>query len=140
MIDRKQLLDRFLKYVQIDTTANANTDRYPSSDGQFTLGRVLVDELKEIGIDAVQDEHGIVVATVPANVEDKPVVALNSHLDTSPETAGANVRPRVIENYDGKDIELGNSGLKITADENPELAELVGKTLITTDGTTLLGR
>lgn len=139
MIDKQQLLQRFLRYVQVDTTANPNTDRYPSSDGQFTLGKVLVDELREMGLDAVQDKYGLVMATVSGNVSGAPVVALNAHLDTSPETTGANVRPQVVERYDGTEIRLGNSGLSITQTENPELAKLVGKTLVTTDGTTLLG-
>ncbi len=139
MIDRQQLLERFLRYVQIDTTANPNTDRYPSSDGQFELGRLLVQELQGMGLTPSHDEHGIVIATVPGNVPDKPVVALNSHIDTSPETSGANVKPHVIDSFDGNDIALGDSGISITVQENPELQELVGKTLITTDGTTLLG-
>ena len=139
MIDKQKLLQRFLRYVKVDTTADPNNDRYPSSDGQFELGRLLVDELKAMGLDATQDEYGIVCATVPANVENAPVVCLNSHIDTSPETTGANVRPNVIESYDGKEIALGSSGLSITLEENPELKELVGKTLVTTDGTTLLG-
>ena len=131
MIDRQQLLERFLRYVQIDTTANPNTDRYPSSDGQFELGRLLVQELQGMGLTPSHDEYGIVIATVPGNVPDKPVVALNSHIDTSPETSGANVKPHVIDSFDGNDIALGDSGISITVQENPELQELVGKTLIT---------
>ena len=103
------------------------------------MGKLLVEELQAIGIDAKQDQYGIVVATLPGNVPNAPVVALNSHVDTSPETSGANVQPNVIEQYDGKDIALGTSGISITLAENPELKELVGKTIITTDGTTLLG-
>ena len=139
MIDRKRLLERFLRYVQIDTTADPNTDQYPSSEGQIALGRLLRDELLAMGLEASQDEHGIVICTVPGNVDDAPVVALNSHVDTSPETTGENVRPQVIESYAGGDIPLGESGLSIKVSENPELADLIDKTLITTDGTTLLG-
>ena len=119
MIDRQKLLERFLRYVRIETTANPNTDCYPSSDGQFELGRMLVDELKGIGLNATQDSYGIVLATVPGNVSGAPVVALNSHVDTSPEASGANVNPQVIENYRGGDIPLGTSQLKITLDEIP---------------------
>lgn len=139
MIDRQKLLQSFLRYVRIETTANPNTDRYPSSEGQFEIGRILVDELTAMGVKAAQDVHGIVLATIPGNVSGAPVVALNSHVDTSPETSGANVNPQVIENYEGGDIPLGKSKLNITLNENPVLKELIGKTLITTDGTTLLG-
>src|SRR5690606_3785425 len=104
-------------------------------------GRMLAKELREMGIaDAEQDEHGLVYATVPGKVVGCPVVALNSHLDTSPETTGANVQPQVIENYQGGDIHLSRErGKVIRESENPELAHLHGCTLITTDGTTLLG-
>ena len=139
MIDKQKLLKRFLRYVEVDTTANPNNDHYPSSDGQLELGKLLVEELSALGLDARQDEFGIVLATLPGNVENVPVVALNSHVDTSPETTGANVKPQVIESYQGGDIALGSSGISITLDENPELKELIGKTLITTDGSTLLG-
>jgi len=139
MIDQQTLLQRFLRYVKIDTTANPDTDLYPSSNGQFTLGKLLATELQELGLQASQDEYGIVLATLPGNTPGAPVVALNSHVDTSPETSGADVQPNVIEAYTGGDIALGDSGLSITEQQNPELKELVGKTLITTDGTTLLG-
>ena len=138
-IDRKSLLDRFLRYVQIESMAVPDADRYPSSDGQLEMGRLLVEELKGLGIEATQDSHGIVFGTVPGTVPGAPVVALNAHVDTSPETSGANVIPIVVDDYDGKDIDLGSSGNSITLDDNPELASLVEKTLITTDGTTLLG-
>lgn len=142
MIDKQRLLERFLRYVRIDTMAREGQADYPSSPGQLELGRMLRDELLELGlIDAVQTARGIVLATVPPTVEhDLPVVALNAHVDTSPETSGANVRPQVIENYRGGDIPLpGAAGLAIRVKDNPELTGLVGCTLITTDGTTLLG-
>lgn len=140
MIDQQCLLERFLRYVKIDTTANPHTDRYPSCEGQLVLGRLLVEELAAMGLAASQDEFGIVSATIPGNVAaEVPVVALNSHLDTSPETTGANIQPQVVVDYDGRDIVLGDSGLEITVKENPELADLVGTTIVTTDGTTLLG-
>ncbi len=138
MIDDERLLERFLRYVRVDTTACDHSDSYPSSPGQLELGRMLRDELLALGLaDAVQTEMGIVLATVDHAA---PVVALNAHVDTSPETTGANVRPQVIRGYAGGDIVLPAAPeLAIGVEENPELKELVGKTIITTDGATLLG-
>jgi tripeptide aminopeptidase len=141
-MNRQRLLERFLRYVVIDTTANEHAETYPSSPGQFVLGKVLLDELHAMGLkNSVQDEHGLVWATIPANVAHAaPVVAFNSHLDTSPETTGRNVRPQVIQSYSGGDLVLpGDSSKVIRADDHPELAALIGNTIITTDGTTLLG-
>lgn len=139
-INRQRLLDRFLQYVAIDTTANEGTDEYPSSPGQMEIGKLLVSQLLEMGIeDAHQDSYGIVMGTVPGNT-DAPVVAFNSHVDTSPETTGKNVKPQVIENFDGNDMTLpGDSSKIITSVECPELLQAKGKTIVTTDGTTLLG-
>ena len=141
MVDRERLLERFLKYVRVDTTAREGAATYPSSPGQLELGRMLADELRAMGLsDTVQTEHGIVMATVPSNVGVAPAVALNAHVDTSPETTGAGVRPQVVRNYGGGDVKLpGNSEATIRVSDNPELKSLVGCTLITTDGTTLLG-
>ena len=139
MLDRQALLNRFLRYVQIESMAVADAGRYPSSDGQLEVGRLLVAELSELGLQATQDDHGIVVCTLPGNVPDAPVVALNAHVDTSPETSATNVKPNVIEHYLGGDIPLPGSNRSIRLEENPELESLVGKTLVTTDGTTLLG-
>ncbi len=141
-LNRQRLLDRFLRYVRIDTTANDATDQYPSSPGQWELGKLLVDELREIGLEEVeQDEFGLVYATIPPTSGcESPVIAFNSHLDTSPETTGRHVQPQIIENYQGGDIPLpGDPRKVIRVAENPELRELLGTTLITTDGTTLLG-
>ena len=140
-LNRSRLLERFLRYVQVNTTANAETDDYPSSEGQWQLGKILLDELNALGAeDAHVDEFGLVWAMLPGNVENAPTIAWNSHLDTSPETTGENVKPQVIEQYAGGDIALsGDSSKVITVAECPELNNLVGKTLITTDGTTLLG-
>jgi tripeptide aminopeptidase len=136
-----RLLDRFLRYVRIDTTAEDNTSRYPSTPGQIDLGKLLVEELQTMGIrDAAIDEFGVVMATVPANVGEAPVVAFNAHVDTSPETTGNNVQPQVIADYQGGDITLpGNRDRVIRVADNPELKGLIGKTLVTTDGNTLLG-
>jgi tripeptide aminopeptidase len=108
MIDQERLLQRFLKYVRIDTTAREGATSYPSSPGQLELGRVLKSELEALGLaDACQSRHGIVLATIPPTVnKPTPVVALNSHLDTSPETTGAGVCPQVVRNYPGGDLPL----------------------------------
>lgn len=140
LINRDRLLDRFLKYVRIGTTADPNTNDYPSSRGQWLLGEVLTTQLKEMGIqDAEQDEHGLVWGTVPATVDGPaPTVLLNAHLDTSPEAPGDRCKPQVLEEYTGGDIPLP-SGAVIEESQTPELSALVGHTLITTDGKTLLG-
>lgn len=138
----ERLLDRFLRYVRIDTKANPHSEDYPSSPGQWELARLVEQELSRMGATAVRlDEHGILTATIPANVQhDVPVIAFNSHFDTSPEASGTNVQPRVIRDYAGGDIQLeGDPTQCITVAQNPELQELVGATLVTTDGTTLLG-
>jgi tripeptide aminopeptidase len=135
------LLDRFLRYVRIDTQADETAKDYPSSPGQMVLGKMLADELLAMGLtDARQDEHGIIMATVPGNVPGAPTICWNAHVDTSPETTGKSVKPIVHENYDGKDIILpGDRTKALRTSEFPDLKKCVGKTLITTDGTTLLG-
>lgn len=135
------LLDRFLRYVAIDTQAVENSGIYPSSPNQLVLGKILRDELLAMGLsDARQTEFGIVHATIPGNVPGAPVVAFNSHVDTSPETTAANVRPQVIRNYAGGDLVLPGDPTKIIrVADNLELNHLHGQTIITTDGTTLLG-
>lgn len=140
-INRERLLARFLEYVQIDTTAVDGASVYPSCQGQWILGKRLVQELRAAGAaDVRQDEHGLVWATIPAAIPGAPTIAWNAHLDTSPETSGANVRPQVVRNYQGGDIVLpGDPGKVIRQADNPALAALGGCTLITSDGTTLLG-
>lgn len=135
------LLDRFLRYVRVDTQADDRTTAYPSSPGQLVLGKLLRDELKAMGLaDARQDEHGLVFATVPGNVPGAPTIAFNAHIDTNPENSGKDVNPQVIRDYRGGDLVLPKDTSKvIRVADNPELAALVGKTIITTDGTTLLG-
>ena len=125
----------------MDTTAREDAGSYPSSPGQLELGQLVVQQLTEMGIsDAQQDEYGIVMGTVPGNLPDAPVVAFNAHFDTSPETTGRDVQPNVIEDYDGQDITLSGDATKvITAETCAELPSAKGKTIITTDGTTLLG-
>lgn len=140
-MDQERLLERFLQYVKIDTTAVEESGRYPSSDGQLELGKLLVAQLTEMGAADVQvNQHGIVMATLPGNVDGASVVAFNAHLDTSPETSGAGVNPQVIRDFDGNDIVLSGDPAKvITAATCAELPDAKGKTIITTDGKTLLG-
>jgi tripeptide aminopeptidase len=135
------LLERFIRYVKIDTKADENAACYPSSPGQLVLGAMLRDELLALGLeDARQDEHGLVFATIPGNVLGAPTIAFNAHVDTNPENSGKDVNPQIIRNYAGGDITLPKDTSKvIRVSENPELRELIGKTIITTDGTTLLG-
>ena len=137
----RTLLDRFLRYVRIDTKADEKSTTYPSSPGQLVLGAMLRDELLALGLrDAVQNEHGLVFATIPGNVPEAPTIAFNAHVDTNPENSGKDVNPQVLRNYKGGDITLPKDTSKvIRVSENPELNALLGKTIITTDGTTLLG-
>ena len=140
-IDKQELIDRFLSYVAVATTANPDTDDYPSSPGQFELGTQLVNELQAMGIDdAQQNDKGLIYGTVPATAPGGKTIAWNSHLDTSPEAPGDNIKPQLIESYAGGDIRLpGDDRQTITVKDSPELEKLHGATLITTDGTTLLG-
>lgn len=135
------LLDRFIRYVKVETTAVEETKDYPSSPGQLDLGRILADELKALKLENVSmDEHGIVMGTIPGNVPGAPTISWLSHMDTSPEFTAKNVKPIIHKNYDGKDIQLpGDPTRVIRVDETEGMAALKGKTLITTDGTTLLG-
>ncbi len=135
------LLDRFCRYVKVETTAVEETNKHPSSEGQFELGRILVDELRALGLaDADVDKYGIVMGTIPATVKGAPTIAWLAHMDTSPEASGKDVKPQIIKNYNGKDIILpGDKSKVIRTDETKGMAELKGKTLITSDGTTLLG-
>jgi tripeptide aminopeptidase len=132
--------ERFLRYVRIDTQSDADSQTYPSTAKQLDLLRLLLDELKEIGLDdAAIDEHGYVTATIPATVDhDVPTIAFFAHVDTAREVSGANVQPQRIR-YEGGEIALGDSGELIHPEQSPELPKHVGHDLITTDGTTLLG-
>ncbi|MBI5536076.1 MAG: peptidase T [Deltaproteobacteria bacterium] len=135
------MLDRFLRYVRIDTQASEQSKTIPSTPGQLELGRQLVEELKELGLsDVVQEPSGLVVATLPGSSPGAPTIAWLAHLDTSPETSGANVRPIVHTAWDGADVVLpGDSTQILRVQQFPELESYKGKTLITSDGTTLLG-
>ena len=143
MINSKALTDRFIRYVKIDTQSDDTvSDRYPSTQKQLQLSNMLLKELKELGIsDATIDEYGYVMGTVPANTDKKlPTIGFLAHVDTSPDMSGANVKPRFVEQYDGSEMVL-NKDLNVTLSPKdfPELKNYIGKTLIVTDGTTLLG-
>ncbi|HQQ30095.1 MAG TPA: peptidase T [Tenuifilaceae bacterium] len=143
MINKQSLIDRFLRYVAIDTQSDDTvSDRFPSTEKQLVLSNLLVKELKELGVsDATIDEFGYVMGTIPANSTKKvPVIGFLAHVDTSPDMPGKNVKPRFVESYDGSDITLNaEKGVILSAREFPELKEYTGQTLIVTDGTTLLG-
>jgi tripeptide aminopeptidase len=132
--------ERLFRYVQIDTQSDEDSETYPSTEKQLDLLRLLLDELKQVGLaDAQIDEHGYVTATIPATVEGEiPTIAFFAHVDTAREVTGTNVRPQRIR-YDGGEIPLGSSGNVIRPQESPQLASHIGHELITTDGTTLLG-
>lgn len=134
--------DRFLKYVTIDTQSDPASTTTPSTMKQKDLGKILVEELLAMGIsDAHMDEHGYVYATIPSNTsKNVPVICFCSHMDTSPDCTGANVKPQLVKNYDGKDIVLpADTTQIIRVAEHPDLKDQIGNTVITTDGTTLLG-
>lgn len=134
--------ERFFKYVKIHTTSDEKSTVTPSTERQFDLARVLVDDLKAIGIkDAFVDELGYVYGTVPSNMDKKvPTIGLIAHMDTAPDMTGENVNPQVVKNYDGGDIVLNKElNIVLSPSKSSELKKYVGKTLITTDGTTLLG-
>jgi tripeptide aminopeptidase len=134
--------DRFLDYVRIDTQSDPESKTYPSTEKQKDLGRVLVKELKEMGIaDAELDEYGYIYATIESNTnKNVPVLCFCSHMDTSPDVTGKGVNPVIHKNYQGGDIILpADNSQVITEEENPALKEQIGNDIITTDGTTLLG-
>jgi tripeptide aminopeptidase len=135
------VLERLLRYVAIDTQSQEDSETYPSTSKQFDLLNLLVKELQELGLANVSiDKYGYVIATLPSNVSYKvPSVGFIAHVDTSPSASGANVKPQVIK-YQGGDIVLpGDRSVIIKESENPELKNNIGKTIVTTDGTTLLG-
>lgn len=136
------LVERFLKYVSFDTQSNEESGVTPSTDKQMVFARYLKTELEELGLEEIElDEHGYLYATLPANTDKKvPTVGFIAHMDTSPDCSGANVNPRIVENYDGSDIVLyAEEGVILSPAQFPELLEHKGEDLIVTDGKTLLG-
>ena len=137
----EKILDRFLRYVSVDTQSDPGSETQPSSRKQLDLLKMLKDELTAMGISADLDEYGYVMASIPSNCgKDVPPVGFIAHVDTSPDASGAGIKPQIIKDYDGKDILLDKkSGLSLKVSDFPELAGYRGQTIITTDGTTLLG-
>ena len=136
-----ELKERFLKYVAINTRSDDNSETFPSTAVQWDLLNTLVEEMKLLGLEDVSiDKYGYAMGTIPATKgkEGAPVIGFLAHVDTSPDMSGENVRPRIIESYDGKDIVLNNA-LTMKVADFPELTKFIGHTLIHTDGTTLLG-
>lgn len=136
---RQEVLERFLRYIAIDTQSDEDSETTPSTAKQFDLARLLVEELSQMGLSDVSiDDKCYVMATLPANTTKKvPVIGFISHVDTSPDMTGKDIKPQIIENYDGKAIAL-NDSLSLDPEEFPEMKHYIGETLITTDGTTLL--
>ena len=137
-----QIVNRFLKYVSFDTQSDEASSSTPSTEKQFRLAEYLVEELRAVGLEEVEmDAQGYVYATLPSNVEHAvPTIGFIAHIDTSPDASGANVQPRIVQNYDGTDIVLdAEAGIVTTVEKFPELLRHVGKDLIVTDGHTLLG-
>ena len=137
----EKILDRFLRYVSVDTQSDPESDSQPSAAKELNLLKMLRDELLAMGVEAALDEYGYVMASIPANCDTTaPAIGFIAHVDTAPDASGNDVKPQIIENYDGSEIALkGVPGLSLKPAEFPEMLQYKGQTLITTDGTTLLG-
>jgi tripeptide aminopeptidase len=139
---KEKILERFLRYVRVDTQSDYDSKQYPSSKKQLILAEMLAEELNQIGLTDISfDNYGYVMATLPSNIEKNvPVIGFLSHMDTSPDMSGSNVNPRLVDNYNGEDILLNEStGLTLKTSDFPEIKQYKGQTIITTDGSTLLG-
>ena len=142
MINKKQLIERFIKYVTIDTESDPNNPAFPSTENQWDLANILVEDLKVIGMQDIHlDENCYIMATLPSNVSHNvPTIGFVSHMDTSPDFTGKNVKPQITENYQGNDIILNKEkNIILSPDYFEDLLQYKGQTIITTDGTTLLG-
>ena len=142
MINKKQLIERFIKYVTIDTESDPNNPAFPSTENQWDLANILVEDLKVIGMQDIHlDENCYIMATLPSNVSHNvPIIGFVSHMDTSPDFTGKNVKPQITENYQGNDIILNKEkNIILSPDYFEDLLQYKGQTIITTDGTTLLG-
>ncbi len=136
------LVERFLKYVKIDTQSNEESTTCPSTEKQFDLAKVIIEDLKEIGMSDISiDENGYIMATLPSNIDKEvPTVGFIAHMDTAPDYSGKDVKPRIVENYDGGEIVLNEAQNTVMSPVDfPELPNYKGQDLIVTDGTTLLG-
>ncbi|MCL7754107.1 peptidase T [Polaribacter sp. Z022] len=142
MINKQYITNRFIKYITIDTESDPNNPAFPSTEKQWDLAKVLVEELKEIGMQDVDlDDNCYIMATLPSNLNyEVPTIGFIAHIDTSPDFTGANVNPQIVENYNGKDIVLNaDQNIILSPDYFDDLLQYKGQTIITTDGTTLLG-
>lgn len=142
MMDKQHIINRFISYVTVDTESDPNNPAFPSTEKQWNLARQLEKELTSIGLEDVElDKNCYLMATLPSNLDyEVPTIGFVSHIDTSPDFTGANVNPQIIENYDGDDITLNKElGIVLSPSEFDDLLLYKGQTLITTDGTTLLG-
>ena len=142
MINKKKLIEKFIKYVTIDTESDPNNPAFPSTENQWDLANVLVEDLKVIGMQDISlDENCYIMATLPSNVSHNvPIIGFVSHMDTSPDFTGKNVKPQITENYQGNDIILNKEkNIILSPDYFEDLLQYKGQTIITTDGTTLLG-
>ena len=137
----EKLLNRFLRYVSVDTQSNEESDTQPSAAKEWDLLKMLRDELAALDIDVTLDDYGYVMASIPSNInKEVPAVGFIAHVDTAPDASGADIKPQIVEKYDGSAIPLkGVPGLELKPSEFPEMLHYIGQTLITTDGTTLLG-
>ena len=137
----EKLTDKFLRYVAVETTSDPDSESQPSTKCQLNLLKILKDELIAMGVEATLDEYGYVMATIPSNIDKKvPAIGFIAHVDTAPDASGKDIKPQFVENYDGTDVILNKElGIKIPVKDFPELLNYKGQTLITTDGTTLLG-
>jgi tripeptide aminopeptidase len=136
----EKLIERFLRYVRFDTQSNSNIETCPSTAGQIRLAEQLKIELIELGLNASVDKNGYVMAKLPSNVaHNVPAIGFIAHMDTAPDASGKEVKPQIHENYQGGVIVLGESGQVLSPEQFPDMNNLIGQTLITTDGTTLLG-
>ena len=137
----EKILDRFLRYIKVDTQSDPESESQPSAAKELVLLEMLCDELTAMGVEATLDEYGYVMASIPANCDTQaPAIGFIAHVDTAPDAPGNDVKPQIISNYDGGEIALkGVPGLSLKPSEFPELLQYKGQTLITTDGTTLLG-
>jgi tripeptide aminopeptidase len=142
MIDKQLIIARFIEYVTIDTESDPNNPAFPSTKKQWNLAKILEKELNQIGLQDVElDENCYIMATLPSNLDyEVPTIGFISHIDTSPDFTGKNINPKIIENYDGKDIILNKEkNIVLSPDYFEDLLQYKGQTIITTDGTTLLG-
>jgi tripeptide aminopeptidase len=137
----EKLLDKFLRYVAVETTSDENSETQPSAERELDLLRMLRDELEQMGIKAELDEYGYVMATIPANTRKKiPTIGFIAHVDTAPDASGKDIKPQIIKKWNGEDIVLNKKkNIVLRTSEFPEMLQYKGQTMITTDGTTLLG-